>query len=145
MRGGGDLGQYWYLDGKLLSKNHTFSDLIAAAQLLIAVRLLSPLYSKNHTVPEGAKRGKIEVISSLLHPLVSPYVVRAASRYLLPAWPAGTAERATTATPVERKELETLLMMQGWVDRKSNWVAKRPSASRQGGGIVTTPHPWIVH
>ena len=35
VRGGGDLGQYWYQAGKLLRKNNTFSDLIAVAQFLI--------------------------------------------------------------------------------------------------------------
>ncbi|KAK9909106.1 hypothetical protein WJX75_007225 [Coccomyxa subellipsoidea] len=42
VRGGGDLGQYWYLDGKMLNKNNTFLDLIAAAQLLIAEGYTSP-------------------------------------------------------------------------------------------------------
>ena len=38
VRGGGDLGQYWYLDGKLGSKRNTFKDTIAAATHLIKVR-----------------------------------------------------------------------------------------------------------
>ena len=37
VRGGGDLGQYWYLDGKLSSKQNTFKDTIAAATHLIKV------------------------------------------------------------------------------------------------------------
>ena len=38
VRGGGDLGQYWHLDGKLGSKRNTFKDTIAAATYLIKVR-----------------------------------------------------------------------------------------------------------
>ena len=35
IRGGGDLGRYWYEDGKLLKKKNTFFDFIAASQCLI--------------------------------------------------------------------------------------------------------------
>ena len=38
VRGGGDLGQFWYQAGKLLQKNNTFADLVAVAELLIQVR-----------------------------------------------------------------------------------------------------------
>lgn len=38
VRGGGELGQFWYEDGRLLAKNHTFADALAAAEHLIAVR-----------------------------------------------------------------------------------------------------------
>ncbi len=37
VRGGGDLGQYWYLDGKMGNKPNTFKDTIAAATHLIQV------------------------------------------------------------------------------------------------------------
>ncbi len=35
-RGGGELGRQWYLDGKLLAKPNTFSDMIACAEHLVA-------------------------------------------------------------------------------------------------------------
>ena len=35
-RGGGELGRHWYLDGKLLAKPNTFSDMIACAEHLTA-------------------------------------------------------------------------------------------------------------
>jgi oligopeptidase B len=35
-RGGGELGRQWYLDGKLLAKQHTFDDMIACAEHLVA-------------------------------------------------------------------------------------------------------------
>jgi oligopeptidase B len=35
-RGGGELGRQWYLDGKLLSKRNTFTDVNAAAEHLVA-------------------------------------------------------------------------------------------------------------
>ncbi len=35
VRGGGDLGKQWYLDGKLLKKKNTFTDFIACAEMLI--------------------------------------------------------------------------------------------------------------
>jgi oligopeptidase B len=34
-RGGGELGRQWYLDGKLLAKQHTFDDMIACAEHLV--------------------------------------------------------------------------------------------------------------
>ncbi len=35
-RGGGELGRQWYLDGKLLAKQHTFDDMVACSEHLIA-------------------------------------------------------------------------------------------------------------
>jgi oligopeptidase B len=35
-RGGGELGRRWYLDGKLLNKRHTFEDVIAATEHVVA-------------------------------------------------------------------------------------------------------------
>lgn len=37
VRGGGDLGQYWHLDGRLGNKPNTFKDTVAAATHLIKV------------------------------------------------------------------------------------------------------------
>ena len=39
-RGGGELGRNWYLDGKLLKKPNTFSDMIACAEHLVATRVV---------------------------------------------------------------------------------------------------------
>ena len=36
VRGGGELGRRWYLDGKLLQKRNTFTDFVACAEHLIA-------------------------------------------------------------------------------------------------------------
>lgn len=36
VRGGGEMGRHWYDDGKLLAKQHSFDDTIAAARLLVA-------------------------------------------------------------------------------------------------------------
>ncbi|KAI3425089.1 hypothetical protein D9Q98_008467 [Chlorella vulgaris] len=41
VRGGGELGRYWYQDGKLLAKNHTFDDAVAAAEFLIKSKYTS--------------------------------------------------------------------------------------------------------
>lgn len=41
-RGGGELGRRWYLDGKLLNKENTFTDTIAAAEHLVAERVADP-------------------------------------------------------------------------------------------------------
>lgn len=38
VRGGGELGAYWYQAGKLLNKRNTFIDFIACAEHLIKVR-----------------------------------------------------------------------------------------------------------
>ncbi len=42
IRGGGEMGRYWYDDGKLLKKKNTFTDFIAVAEYLINQRYTSP-------------------------------------------------------------------------------------------------------
>jgi oligopeptidase B len=42
VRGGGELGRGWYLDGKLLKKSNTFTDFIACAEHLIAEGYTTP-------------------------------------------------------------------------------------------------------
>lgn len=42
IRGGGEMGREWYLNGKLLHKQNTFSDFISCAEHLIAQRYTSP-------------------------------------------------------------------------------------------------------
>ncbi len=41
-RGGGELGRQWYLDGKLLAKPNTFSDMIACGEHLVASSIVAP-------------------------------------------------------------------------------------------------------
>ncbi len=41
VRGGGEMGEYWYEDGKFLKKKNTFTDLIACAEYLIAEKYAS--------------------------------------------------------------------------------------------------------
>jgi oligopeptidase B len=41
VRGGGEMGRYWYEDGKLLHKKNTFTDFIACAEHLIAEKYTS--------------------------------------------------------------------------------------------------------
>ena len=38
-RGGGELGRRWYLDGKLLTKQHTFDDMVACSEHLVAEQI----------------------------------------------------------------------------------------------------------
>lgn len=42
VRGGGELGRGWYLQGKKLQKKNTFSDFVAATQYLIEAKLADP-------------------------------------------------------------------------------------------------------
>ena len=42
VRGGGEMGRYWYDEGKLLHKKNTFTDFIAVAEHLIAEKYTSP-------------------------------------------------------------------------------------------------------
>jgi oligopeptidase B len=42
VRGGGEMGRPWYDDGKLLRKQNTFTDFIAAAEHLVAAGYTSP-------------------------------------------------------------------------------------------------------
>ena len=44
VRGGGDLGQYWHLDGKMGNKPRTFEDTLAAATHLIQVSCCQPAF-----------------------------------------------------------------------------------------------------
>jgi oligopeptidase B len=38
VRGGGDMGRYWYEAGKFLSKKNTFTDFVACSEHLVAHR-----------------------------------------------------------------------------------------------------------
>lgn len=42
IRGGGDMGEQWYLDGKLLNKKNSFTDFIACAEFLQTEKYASP-------------------------------------------------------------------------------------------------------
>jgi len=42
IRGGGDMGEKWYLDGKLLSKKNSFTDFIACAEFLVEQKYTQP-------------------------------------------------------------------------------------------------------
>jgi oligopeptidase B len=42
IRGGQEMGRYWYEDGKLLKKKNTFTDFIACAEHLIAEKFTNP-------------------------------------------------------------------------------------------------------
>jgi oligopeptidase B len=42
VRGGGEMGRYWYDEGKLMNKKNTFSDFIACAEHLVAEKYTSP-------------------------------------------------------------------------------------------------------
>ena len=53
VRGGGEMGRRWYDDGKLFSKQNTFSDFIACARHLIDTGWTTP----EHLVAEGASAG----------------------------------------------------------------------------------------
>ncbi|WIM67319.1 S9 family peptidase [Corynebacterium breve] len=53
VRGGGEMGRTWYEDGKLLRKKNTFTDFIAAADMLIDEGLTTPA----QLVAEGGSAG----------------------------------------------------------------------------------------
>ncbi len=42
IRGGSDMGEQWYLDGKLMKKKNTFTDFITCAETLVADKYTSP-------------------------------------------------------------------------------------------------------
>jgi len=42
IRGGGEMGRYWYEDGKYLKKKNTFTDFIAAAEHLVSKKYTNP-------------------------------------------------------------------------------------------------------
>lgn len=44
IRGGADMGEQWYLDGKLMKKKNTFTDFIACADMLVQKKYTSPQY-----------------------------------------------------------------------------------------------------
>jgi oligopeptidase B len=53
VRGGGEMGRYWYDDGKLLHKKNTFTDFIACAEHLVTEKYTS----KDNLVINGASAG----------------------------------------------------------------------------------------
>jgi len=54
IRGGNDLGQQWYLDGKMLNKKNTFTDFIACSEYLIEEEYVS---KGNITIKGGSAGG----------------------------------------------------------------------------------------
>jgi len=57
VRGGGELGRAWYLDGKLGQKRHSFEDFIASARFLVDEGLTTP----DQLVAMGASAGGLLV------------------------------------------------------------------------------------
>lgn len=57
LRGGGEFGMGWHLDGMLDRKHHTFDDMIAAAEHLIATGMTSP----DHLGVRGVSNGGLVV------------------------------------------------------------------------------------
>jgi len=53
VRGGGEMGRYWYEEGKLLNKKNTFTDFIACAEHLIAEKYTS----RDNLVINGGSAG----------------------------------------------------------------------------------------
>ena len=53
IRGGQELGRYWYEDGKMMKKKNTFTDFIDCAEFLIAQKYTSP----NHLYANGGSAG----------------------------------------------------------------------------------------
>ena len=53
IRGGGDLGRRWYLDGKLAKKMNTFTDFITCAEGLVARGYTSPRSSSSRAAVRG--------------------------------------------------------------------------------------------
>ena len=52
------MGRYWYYDGKLLSKNHTFDDTAAAARFLIQARRLHLLAGRGRPTSSMQHRNR---------------------------------------------------------------------------------------
>ena len=61
VRGGGELGRRWYLDGKLLRKRNTFTDFVACAEHLVAEGWTRP----DRLAIRGASAGGLLVGASL--------------------------------------------------------------------------------
>ncbi|MFT4108788.1 S9 family peptidase [Propionicimonas sp.] len=57
VRGGGELGRAWYLDGKLAAKQNTFTDFVASARHLVAAGYTSP----DRLAAEGGSAGGLLV------------------------------------------------------------------------------------
>lgn len=53
IRGGGEMGEMWYKDGKMLKKKNTFTDFISSAEQLISDKFTD----KDHLVIEGGSAG----------------------------------------------------------------------------------------
>ena len=61
VRGGGEMGRRWYDDGKLLAKQHTFSDFVACARHLVDDRLgrRPRRWSPRAPAPAGCSMGAV--------------------------------------------------------------------------------------
>ncbi len=61
VRGGGEMGEYWYEDGKLLKKTNTFKDFVTVAEYLIKEKYTSP----DRLIASGASAGGLLVGASV--------------------------------------------------------------------------------
>ena len=61
IRGGGELGRAWYLDGKLENKKHTFEDFVGAARALIEQKFVAT----NKLVIRGGSAGGLLIGATL--------------------------------------------------------------------------------
>jgi len=65
VRGGGDMGRFWYDDGKMLKKKNTFTDFINCAEHLIKEKYTSP---KKITIEGGSAGGLLVGAVTVMRP-----------------------------------------------------------------------------
>jgi oligopeptidase B len=102
VRGGQEMGRPWYEDGKLLHKKHTFSDVVACAEHLIAIGETAP----DRLVAQGGSAGGLVmgVLANerpeLFRAIVAQVPFVDALRVMLdPSLPLTTAEYAEWGNP----------------------------------------------
>ena len=89
VRGGGELGRYWYEEGKLEQKPNTFTDFIAAAEHLVAEGYTSP----ERLAARGGSAG------GLLMGAVANLRARTCSGRSSPRSPSSTRSRRSSTRP----------------------------------------------
>jgi len=108
IRGGGEMGRQWYEQGKMLAKNNTFTDFVAAAEHLVAEGWTAP----RQIVAQGGSAGGLLMgaVANLRPDLFAGIVaqvpfVDALTTILDPSLPLTVLEWEEWGNPVESREI----------------------------------------
>ena len=133
VRGGGEMGRHWYLDGKLAQKHHSFDDFVTVARYLVGEGLTSP----DQLAANGRSAGGLLVGASVnLAPDLFACVVAEVpfvdclTTMLDPTLPLTVTEQEEWGDPVADEEAS---LDQGLLALRQREGGSLPANARDGG------------